>query len=356
MSQPGVLGALMPASPGDLMRRIVDLERTVRELQGARILNSAAAGDSGLAIIGGAFKMPVIVGGSVPGSMWWDDGFDHHGAIYQQQLNNQLVIQSPWDDSAPNHPAIVFDPVAGILQTYITRDDGVSDMPFLSLIADPVTGSRFAGLLVDTLAGNKYATFILGNGIATQPVAPGTDHGQVFLGQHGSDEHTSVSGAEFFVNANVRTQWVPGDQGLYYYEDWDLAAQAVAAGVQVPLTGMTLGTTRNGYPATALDPSTGLWTSPEDGQYTFTLVAGFDTWASGSRLQLRILNSTRSRTIASRDTNPAVTADSKDTLTARRHCAAGDQVIFQILNGTAASRTVTAAGVEAGYISVQREL
>lgn len=350
MSQPGVLGGLMPASPGDLMRRIVDIERTVRELQGARILNSASAGDSGLAIIGGAIEMPLITFG-IPASLYWDDGYDHHGALFQSPAR-QTVLASPFNNIDPNHPALLLDAGGKIVQLYVSQDDPSIDEPYLVLAGQD--GSQDIELFVNNgSTGNKYSTFVVHNGLFVQKNTVG--HGQVFLGQGGSDEHTSVAGAAFFVDPGVLMQYGPGDQGLYYYEDWDLAAQTVTAGSQDTLIGMALGTQRTDYP-TALDPATGLWTAPADGPYHFTFVAGFDTWASGSRLQLRIFNSTRSRTIASRDTNPAVTVDAKDTLTARRHLTAGDQVIFQILNGSAATRSVTATGVEAGYISVQREM
>lgn len=347
------LGQGMPANESWFAEQLKSLQRQITELRAAQTLNASSIGTTGMAILGGALRMPVISGGNVPGSIWWDDGFDHHGAIYQQQTDNQTVLQSPWNDTDPNHPTLFFDPTTKVIQLYISQDDASVDEPYLYLIGTPAS-SQVIELFVNS-STTGYSTFVAFNGIFVHRTTAG--HGQILLGSRsGTDEHIIVQGVAFQVFNQVTIQIGAGDAGLTYYEDWNLAAQVVTTGAQATVTGMSLGTARSDYAATAMNTTTGVWTAPGDGNYSFTFVGGFDTWASGSRLGLRILNQTANQVIGNRDTNPTVTTMAKDTLTARKHCAAGDTVIFQITNGTAASRTVSAVAPETCYISVQREL
>lgn len=145
-----------------------------------------------------------------------------------------------------------------------------------------------------------------------------------------------------------------GFEGAYCYEEVELSgAQVIPTGAAFnQLTTFLANHTATDYPS-AFTPSTGVWTCPISGVYSFTMSAMFTAWVSGSRLLAAMARNgaATANFFAARD---ALDNSGKVLLNARKFFAVNDVVRFYVGQVTAANQSL--AFGEQSYISVQREI
>jgi microcystin-dependent protein len=121
---------------------------------------------------------------------------------------------------------------------------------------------------------------------------------------------------------------------VQYYEEVLCSAQSLSNSTMTTLTSFT---NKKLIGTSAFNLTTGVWTSPADDFYTFTMTVAFTAWVAGSNSVLNLLSGSTSYLVTSSVINNTANAIS---LSGTVFLTQGTQIQFQARQDTGSSKTV----------------
>lgn len=275
-----------------LIRAAIQSPNYVTGVSGWSINKDGTAEFNGITVRG-TILLPVLGVGTPPavttGAIIWQDGYDHHAAIYQSNPANGSYV------------AII----AG-------RNNADPDYAFLEIGGvDGATRPQFTLANFVANSGNKQVLILQGGNIVGQTDPGGIPRVNIGGSAGAFAEQVSIDGLALTVKCTTELQKAvtvdaasslqllagatlqvgAGGVGKYYYEEWTGGAQSIPNSAFTALLGMTLAKSLSDY-ATAMNTVSGVWTCPVTGIYTFHILVGFTAWVANSRMAVGILDDT----------------------------------------------------------------
>lgn len=304
-----------------LIRAAIQSPNFLTGVSGWTINKDGTAEFNNLSIRGTVAMVPIAQG--TLGNLYWLDGFTHPAQIYEDVGLNALILRPPstgnvytkvflWNDGAFNGRAWIF----------AWKDAGAG-------------------------AGSVRATSAIGeHGLEVTP----TDN----IG--GGQSTISIGRQSGIDTVKFRIGYL-ADVGAYYAESWTIATGSnYPNGSLQPVIGSTAlalvaSTSQNEYGGTPMVLATGVWTCPENGWYTLTIMLFLNLGLAAFQLILAFIDGAANRVLLT----DVQTVSGDVCLSGRVWIAAGTTLTPSVFQVSGAARTVSAAAGLRSFVSITRE-